>query len=59
MHTRSTYAAIRSAANTPEAKLQYVHFALQNGTEIYTPSERSKPNLRPNCFTRLSPSLSP
>jgi hypothetical protein len=38
-HTRSTYRPIRSAPNTPEAKLQYVHFALQNGTEMYTPTE--------------------
>jgi hypothetical protein len=33
-HTRSTYPSIRSAENTPEAKLQYVHFARQNGTEM-------------------------
>jgi len=30
---------MRSAANTPEAKLQYVHFARQNGTETYTPRQ--------------------
>jgi hypothetical protein len=33
----STYPAILSAEATPEAKLQKLHFALQNGTEIYTP----------------------
>jgi hypothetical protein len=32
--TRSIYGCIRSSPNTPEAKLQKVHFALQNGTEM-------------------------
>jgi hypothetical protein len=54
---------MRSAPNTPEAKLQYVHFALQNGTEMYTPSESliqpSHPILSrrvasPGCLPRLN-----
>ena len=32
-HNRSTYASILELPNASEAKLQKLHFALQNGTE--------------------------
>jgi len=40
-----TYPATRSAEDTPEAKLQKLHFARQNGTLTYTPSPSPRANL--------------
>src|SRR5512133_3540851 len=36
--TFSTYLPNIAFENTPDAKLQYVHFVRQNGTEMYRPS---------------------
>jgi hypothetical protein len=36
--TRSTYRVNTAREKTSDAKLQYVHFVRQKGTEIYRPS---------------------